>query len=92
MFDEDLADFFDVDDGFAVTATWSGSGGAIEVIFENEYYETLGIAGRQPMGLVRDEQLPGLATGQTLTISATVYTVVNVEPDGTGVTRVRLRT
>lgn len=90
MFTEDLSPFFSTAD-FASTALWSVGPAAVEVIFDNEYFETLSTAGRQPVAWVRDAQLPTVATGQTLTINGTAYTIVGIEPDGTGVTMLRLQ-
>jgi hypothetical protein len=41
---------------------------------------------------MQSSQVPsGAVQGDTLTIDATAYIVRNIEPDGTGVTRLRLQ-
>lgn len=99
MFFEDLSLFFDVDEGFAVDAIWTPAGGGgsvtIQVIFEGEYYESsigdAGIAGLSPMCSVADDQVEGIARNDALVINGSTYRVAGIEPDGTGVTRIRLR-
>lgn len=91
---DDLAGFFDADD-FAVTATLTG-GGTVEGIFDAEYYAALdGIAGvavesSQPAFTAPTSDLSGVGQGDTLTIDGATYEVVEVKPDGTGVTTLRL--
>ncbi|MFA6148661.1 MAG: hypothetical protein WC899_10685 [bacterium] len=98
MIDLDLAAFFDVDGGFAVTATYIPAvGGAptnIPVIFDNEYaaaeYDRLAdrasLESTSPRVVCRDADVPGISHGATLAISGTTYYVIEVRPDGTGVT------
>lgn len=102
MFTEDLAPFFDADTGFAYTATWTPAVGGgpytLRVIFENGYFEApLGDAGagaRETMCWARDDQLnqgAGIKRNDALLINAVTYKVGEIQPDGTGVTLLRLR-
>lgn len=87
-FTEPIAGFFGTD-GFAVSATLAGV--AVTGIFDAAYYEPLGeVQGRQPMFMLPTASAPSAVHGQSLVIGATTYTVRGVEPDGTGVTVLRL--
>lgn len=74
---------------FAVPATVGGV--SIQAIFDAAYADPLGIAGNSPQLTVATEDLPAVAVGQTVTVNATSYTVVGIEPDGTGITTLQLR-
>ena len=102
MFTEDLTAFFNTAE-FAVAATWTPAAGggpfALSVIFDNAYYESAigdpGVAGRQPMCLAADDKLAqgsGIKRNDVLVINAVTYKVAEIEADGTGVTRLMLRT
>ncbi|MBK7592226.1 MAG: hypothetical protein IPI27_13395 [Betaproteobacteria bacterium] len=88
-FTEPIASFFGTDD-FAVTATLAGV--SVTGIFDAQYYEPLGndVQGSQPMFMLPTASAPSAAHGQTLVIGASTYKVRGVEPDGTGVTVLRL--
>lgn len=88
-FTEDLAPFFSAAD-FAVAATLNGA--AVTGIFDNQYFEPLGgdVQGAQPVFLLPSASASSAAHGQSLVIGATTYRVRGVEPDGTGVTLLRL--
>lgn len=92
MFTEDLSGFLDVDGGFAVCATWSG-GGTVDGIFDNEYALGGGeIESTAPAFLCAAASVPDVAHGQTLTIAAVIYTIVEIQPDlVAGMTTLRLR-
>lgn len=103
MFTEDLTPFFDVGSGFAYTATWTPAAGGgpytIEVIFENGYFEApLGEAGaatRETMCWARDDQIAqgaGIKRNDALVVNAVTYKVGEIQPDGTGVSLLKLRT
>ena len=90
-FAEDLTVFFDTDE-FAVTATPS-SGSAFSVIFDRAQVVALGgdISGTEPVGLARSADVSSLTLkSSTLTISGTQYRLIDKEPDGTGLTLLRL--
>jgi hypothetical protein len=87
-FTEPLAAFFDTD-GFAVSATLAGV--SVTGIFDNEYYEPMGeVQGASPVFTLPTASASTAAHGQSLVIGATTYKVRGVEPDGTGVTLLRL--
>lgn len=101
-FTEDLTAFFSSSD-FAHDATWTPAAGGgpytVQVIFENAYREyavgEAGQAGREPMCWVSDTQIAqgsGMKRGDALVIDSVSYVVAQVEPDGTGVSMVGLRT
>lgn len=81
---EDFAAFFD---DFGVPATLNGAN--VRGIFDNAYGESFGlVASSSPV--FRLPSSIAVTTGQTLVIAATTYTVASVEPDGTGITVLRL--
>ena len=86
-FIEDLGEFFSSAD-FAVDALWAGS--TVQVVFESPYSEFEGVASRTSHCWVRDAQVPGISNTQTLQIGSTLYKIMGIEPDGTGVSLVRL--
>jgi hypothetical protein len=88
-FTEPIAAFFDTGD-FAVSATLNGV--SVTGIFDNEYFEPLGndVQGASPIFTLPTSSASSAAHGQSLVIGATTYKVRGVEPDGTGVTTLRL--
>jgi hypothetical protein len=88
---EDLAPFFSTAD-FAVDATLGAT--AVRGIFDAAYSEPLGnvVEGNSPVFMLptADSDAAGAAHGTTLVIGATTYKVRGIEPDGTGVTLLRL--
>lgn len=89
MFTEDLAAFFNTSD-FASGATVGGV--AVNGIFDNEYATALGFtAGSSPVLLVASASVPSVAVGNAVVVGAVSYTVAAVEPDGAGVTLLRLQ-
>ena len=89
-FTEDLTAFFRTED-FAVSATYAGS--TIKVIFEAPYYESISgvVEGTQPTALCRTADVSGARHGDNFAVGSTTYKIVGVEPDGSGVTRLRLQ-
>lgn len=93
----DRAVMLSVDD-FGTLAVYRRSGVNYSVagIFDNAYIPVdigeVEYTSTVPEFTVRTADLPNGATaGDLLTVNGTQYTVVNVEPDGTGVTRLRLK-
>jgi hypothetical protein len=88
-FVEDLAPFFSTDD-FAVDATLGGVD--VRVIFDAAYLEPLGnmVEGVGPVATIATADAASAAHGTNLVIGATTYKVRGIEPDGTGVTLLRL--
>ena len=82
---ESLADFFP---DFGVAATVGGV--ALTGHFENGYADALGIAGSAPSLLIVAADAPSVALGNAVVVGGASYTVAAVEPDGVGITRLRL--
>lgn len=73
-------------------ATASIAGGQqVSVIFEASYREEFGMSGTGPVARVLDTDAPSVAQGDSVEIGSANYTVVAVEPDGTGATVLRLQ-
>ena len=91
--DADRAAFVDVDD-FGVAATYTPAGGTalvIHGIFDAEYNAALGdiqalVATDQPQFLCRTSDVAAARHGDALAIGGASYVVVEVRPDGTGMT------
>jgi hypothetical protein len=90
--EEDRRDFAAV---LGTAATWSVGPAAVSVIIDNDHAEvSLGLAGvssRNPRALAVAADMPTVAVGQTLTIAGTVYTIRDVQPDGTGMVALELQ-
>jgi len=91
-FTEDLDEFLSTSD-FAVSALLNGVT-TVNVIFDKEYFEGgagfAGVQSNQPKALGKTSDFSSVVHGHTLVISGTTYNVVGVEPDGTGMTTLRL--
>ena len=91
MFTEDLADFFKTaDHGTAASYTHAATTTTVNGLFEKAYLETFNTQGSQPTFMCATADVSSAAHGDTLVIGGTTYSVVGVEPDGTGVTLLRL--
>lgn len=92
MFTESLGVFFDVATGFAVNATYQGS--TVPVILDSAYMGIdqgqISVDASDIQALVQDALVPVVKQGHLLTIGTVVYKVCGVEPDGTGLTVLRL--
>lgn len=92
-FTEDLSEFLDPTYGFAVTATYNGVT-SVNGIFDAQYFEPEaglgGVQASQPVFLCRAADVPSAVHGQTLVVNAVTYQIVGVEPDGTGMTLLKL--
>lgn len=73
---------------FAIDITVNGI--AARGIFDDAYGESFGgmVAGSGPM--LRLSSSVAVARGNTVVVSAKTYTVTGIEPDGTGITTLRL--
>jgi len=88
-FTESLAAFLDTA-GFAVNATLGAA--TVPVIFDAAFDDVLGIvAATQPVALGATSDLTAAAVGGTITINAVAYTIAEIQPDGTGLTRLMLK-
>lgn len=86
-FTEDLSPFF-ADHGVNATV------GAVTClgIFDNIFLETMGFtAGSRPTLLVKSADVPAVAENTAVSVPAGSYTVTTIEPDGTGLTLLRLQ-
>lgn len=88
-FTEDLTAFFDVDDGFAVTATYKAGGVGADtdkaVIFDRAALEQLGmVSNAQPVALAIAADFSTAGTTDTLTIGGTVYRITDLQPQDDG--------
>jgi hypothetical protein len=89
-FAEDLTPCFAGSD-FGTAATYSVDSATVNGIFDAAYTDPLGLVeGVGPVFICRTSDVSTAAHGQTLLINAVTYTVCGVEPDGTGVTLLRL--
>lgn len=88
-FVEDMTVFLDTSD-FAVAATVGGV--AVPGIFDAAYAAALGYAaGTSPQLLVASASVPSVAVGDAVVTGGASYTVAAIEPDGTGMTLLRLQ-
>jgi hypothetical protein len=81
-FTEDLAEFLSTDD-FAVAATYNGAT-TVNGIFDNDYINDSAMESSRPRFVCKQSDVPAVAHGDTLVVSAVTYHVASVEPDGTG--------
>lgn len=93
-FPEDLPAFFDTSSGFAVPAVWKNAV-AVDGIFENDYVEDLagtiaGLESRVPAFICAEEDVDGVLQGDDFEVDGVAYRVAGVQPDGTGLVRLRL--
>ena len=94
----DRAALFEIDD-FGIVAYYLRGRITHRVIgiFDNIYVTVdiaeVGYASAEPEFLMQSSQVPsGAVQGDTITINSIAYIVRNIEPDGTGITRLRLQT
>lgn len=84
---EDFAPYF-VDFGVTATVGLVSCRG----IFDSTYAAPLGFtAGSSPMLIVEASAVPAVAQGTAVSVAGGSYTVTAVEPDGTGLTVLRLQ-
>jgi len=96
-FTENLNEFLNTDD-FAVEATFTpsvGDAATIYGIFDAEYVTidpggTVGISTAAPVFQARTVDVVG-AYGGTLAVNSTTYDIIEVRPDGTGMTTLILQ-
>lgn len=90
-FTEDLGVFLDSTTGFAVNAVLGAA--TVPVIFDAAFADVLGIvAATQPVALASSADVSAATVGGTITIEAVAYTIAEIQPDGTGLTRLMLKT
>ena len=81
--------------GGTFTDVSAGSTTSIYALFRNEYLEEqaggdVGVESSAPFAMVRTSDVPNVVQNDTIAISGTTYTIVEVEPDGEGMTDLRL--
>ncbi len=86
-FTENLDAFLSVDE-FAVSATLGAS--TFSVIFDRAHLESLGISATQPVAVAKTSDVSSATRGTSITINGTAYTVMDNQPDGTGMTTLLL--
>ncbi len=66
---------------------------SVPVVFDRLYVDALDgdVAGYLPVITGNDADLAGVVYGTSITVRGDAYTVTALEPDGTGMTRLRLR-
>lgn len=72
-----------------VTATVGGV--SVTGIFDAAYQDALGITGSAPALLCASADVAAAVEGTAVVVGSTSYTVTTAEPDGTGLTRLRLQ-
>jgi len=102
--EDDMSAYLDINYGHGVTAVYTnnGSSSTINIIINNEYDEQeegVGVEATQPIAYCRSVDVPSIAFGNTLAVSAIKdvdgntaqnYTVVNIQADRTGFTALML--
>ena len=88
-----LKDFGVTDATFSDTT--DGTIATITTLLRNEYLEVevegeVGVKSSAPFALARTSDVPNIAQGDTLLISDTIYTVVEIQLEGEGMTDLRL--
>ena len=90
---EFLQDWGDTSASFGDTS--AGSTATITALLKREYFaETAGdvtVESSQPVAIVRSSDVTNVAHDDTIAISGTTYTVVEVLSDNEGMTHLRLR-
>lgn len=82
-FVEDLTEFLDTEDGFAVSVVLDGT--TINVIFDHEYIDDGRVSGELPMLKGQASDFASAAEGTSIVvISGVSYLVQVIQPDGTG--------
>ena len=77
------------------TDTSASSASTITAMLKREYFEESAgettVQCSQPVAVVRTSDVSNVAHGDTLAISGTTYSIVEVSPDNEGLTQLRLR-
>lgn len=89
-FTEDFTAYLD-DADFATEATFSRSGLTVNVIFDADYQDPLGVESSGPMAEGKASDFASVVQGDTLTINSIAYRISNIQPDGTGWITLKLR-
>jgi hypothetical protein len=88
-FTENLSDFINPDTPGYVVATVGGN--EVDAIFDNVFLEVgIGVNGSVPFLVVATADVVGVTRSSAVVVNAINYTIKNIEPDGTGITRLEL--
>ena len=89
----DLDVFFNSNE-FAVEASLKGAAIPIKVIFDDEYREIAlsagSVEGSVPQCLAKSSDVEDAVHGDTLKVGETTYKIIEVQPNGTGITTLML--
>jgi len=92
MFAEDTSAYFDAATGFAQTCTVGGQ--SVPAIFDNAYamgaVGPYGMATTEPRLTLQTASVPADVVGKACVVDSVAYNVVAHEPDGTGISVLRL--
>jgi hypothetical protein len=83
--------FFNPSDGFTSEARLN-AGQPFQVIFDAAYLADLGVSSSSPAVTCLSADVAAAHPGSVLTVKGVDYRVAAIEPDGTGVTVLRLHT
>lgn len=87
-FTENL-DAFLLEADFAVSATLGAS--TFKVIFDRAHTEALGINNTTPVCGAKTSDVSSATRGTSITVDGTAYTVIDNQPDGTGMSTLVLQ-
>lgn len=85
---DSVSEFFDTKD-FAVPAVIHGR--AINVIFDAQYVDVLGTESASPAATCASKDVADVQHDDQIEINGVTYRVTGIQPDGTGVTVLRLQ-
>lgn len=88
MFAEDLDSLFDVTSGFAESVTLGGV--AVNAVFDLDYVDVMAVEASGPAITLPSARCTNAAHDTVVVARGTAYKVVEIKPDGTGVTVLRL--
>jgi hypothetical protein len=74
---------------FGIDVTINGS--SVRGIFDNGFAAIFGMDSSTPSLTVAAADIPDVVQGNTVVIAAVRYTITDVQPDGTGITKLMLQ-
>jgi hypothetical protein len=87
-FIENLSDFINPDTPGYVLAQIGGND--VDALFDNGFLQIDVVNGSEPALVVKSADVVGVTRSTAVVANAVSYTIKNIEPDGTGVTRLEL--
>lgn len=98
MIDQNLDTFFYLSD-FAIEVTYkfqSGTEKTIKAIYDNDYIssmmEGIIVENANPRIIAKTSDIANARIGDTIVVNGITFNVINVRPDGTGITTIELTT